>query len=288
MQWYHYALLTAFSLGVADTLVKKASAVNDEYTLALARIAYSLPFVIPVLFFVGIPQLDTTFFIVSAIALPIDVFAIIIYQKAIKLSPLSLSLPLLAFSPVFVIVTSFLFLGEIPGQNSLIGIVLVFLGLYLLNIQSISSSFLEPLKALKNEKGARLMFLVAFVYSININLGKIMATHSSPIFLGSFYIIALTISLLIYLIISRKTYAIKNLKGSPVLFLAIGILLSISVFCHFIAVTMTNVAYMVSVKRTSILFSIIFSALFLKECYLIQRFIGATVMITGVWLIIAV
>ncbi len=286
MQWYHYALLTAVSLAAADTIAKKASAVNDEYTLALARMVYAIPFVIPVIYFTGIPELDSTFFIASAIALPADVLALILYQRAIKLSPLSLSLPMLSFTPVFVVATSFMFFGEIPDKNSLIGIGLVCSGLYFLNLHDISKSFLEPLKSLKKEKGARLMFLVALIFSININIGKIMANHSNPVFLGGFYIIALTISLLIYLIISRKTHAIKNLNGSPILFLMIGIFLSLSVICHFIAVTMTNVAYMVSVKRTSILFSIIFSAVFLREIYVLQRFFGAAIMLTGVWFII--
>ena len=50
MQWYHYAFLTAFTLGVADALVKKAAEKNDEDTLTLVRLAYALPFIIPALF----------------------------------------------------------------------------------------------------------------------------------------------------------------------------------------------------------------------------------------------
>lgn len=287
MQWYHYAFLTAITLGAADTLTKKAAALTDEYTLALVRMVYALPFVIPVFYFVSVPDLDITFYAVTAILMPIDVFVLILYQRAIKLSPLSLTLPMLAFTPVFTVITSYILLGEVPDQNSFIGIVLVFLGVYLLNIHNISKGIFEPVKSLKKEKGTKIMFFVAFIFSININLGKILANHSSPYFIGSFYIIAVAISLLIYLIISRKTYAIKNLKKSPILFLSIGIFIAISFFCHFIALTMTNVAYMVSVKRTSILFAAIFSALFLKEFYVIERLIGTTVMVAGVWFIIA-
>ena len=74
------------------------------------------------------PPLDTTFFSATAIAIPIDIIALILYQRAIKISPLSLTLPFLAFTPVFVVVTSFVLLKEIPDINSLVGIVLVFLG----------------------------------------------------------------------------------------------------------------------------------------------------------------
>lgn len=286
MQWYHYAFLTAFTLGAADTLVKKAAERNDEYTLTLIRLIYAVPFIIPALFFIEIPQLDNTFFVATAFAIPIDLFALVLYQRAIRISPLSLTLPFLAFTPVFVVGTSFILLKEIPDRNSLIGISLVFLGVYLLHIHDISRGFLEPLKSLKKEKGARIMLTVAFLFSININVGKIMAIHSNPAFLATFYMMALATSYLIYLIVSGKTYAIKNLKNSPFLFLTIGLFVLIHSFTHFIAVTMTNVAYMVSVKRTSILFSIFFAAIFLREFHFAERFIGATVMITGIWFIV--
>jgi uncharacterized membrane protein len=155
-----------------------------------------------------------------------------------------------------------------------------------LNIHDIYGGFLEPLKSLKKEKGARIMLIVAFLFSININVGKIMAIHSSPAFLTTFYMAALAVSYVIFLIATGKTYAIKNLKNSPFLFSMIGLFVLIHSFTHFIAVTMTNVASMVSVKRTSVLFSIIFAAMFLKEFHFAERFIGAAVMITGVWLII--
>ncbi|HJN02081.1 MAG TPA: hypothetical protein QF836_03415 [Nitrospinota bacterium] len=49
---------------------------------------------------------------------------------------------------------------------------------------------------------------------------------------------------------------------------------------------MTNLASMVSVKRTSVLFSIFFAAMFLKEFHFAERFIGAAVMIADAWFII--
>jgi drug/metabolite transporter (DMT)-like permease len=107
-------------------------------------------------------------------------------------------------------VTSFVLLKEIPDINSLAGIVLFFLGVYLLSIHDIYRGFLEPIKSLKKEKGARIMLIVAFLFSININFGKIMAINSSPAFLATFYMTVLTISYVIYLIATGKTYAIKN------------------------------------------------------------------------------
>ncbi|MDP7350554.1 MAG: hypothetical protein QF907_06230 [Nitrospinota bacterium] len=66
----------------------------------------------------------------------------------------------------------------------------------------------------------------------------------------------------------------------------IGLFVLIHSFTYFIAVTMTNLASMVSVKRTSVLFSIFFAAMFLKEFHFAERFIGAAVMIADAWFII--
>jgi uncharacterized membrane protein len=66
----------------------------------------------------------------------------------------------------------------------------------------------------------------------------------------------------------------------------IGLFVLIHSFTHFIALRMTNVASMVPLKRTSVLFSTIFAAIFLKEFHFTERFIGAAAMIAGVWFII--
>ena len=51
------------------------------------------------------------------------------------------------------------------------------------------------------------------------------------------------------------------------------------------AVTLIEVPYMISVKRTSLLFGIIFGAIFFGETNIRERLVGGIVMIIGVVLI---
>ena len=67
-------------------------------------------------------------------ALPAEVLALFCYLKAIQVSPLGLTMPFLAFTPLFVIGTAWLFLGEVPSAAGVGGVVLVVAGAYALNL----------------------------------------------------------------------------------------------------------------------------------------------------------
>eukprot|EP00198_Chlamydomonas_reinhardtii_P002664 XP_001692000.1 predicted protein [Chlamydomonas reinhardtii] len=62
------------------------------------------------------------------------------YQRAVCMSPLSLTIPYLAFTPAILIVTAYIFLGELPGSSGVAGVCVVALGGYLLNLRAASAS----------------------------------------------------------------------------------------------------------------------------------------------------
>ncbi|KAF8067202.1 hypothetical protein HT031_002249 [Scenedesmus sp. PABB004] len=68
-----------------------------------------------------------TFALVVFITSSLSLCARLFYQRALSLAPLSLTVPFLAFTPVFVIAVSPLFLGrtEIPSPMGLVGVVVV-------------------------------------------------------------------------------------------------------------------------------------------------------------------
>ena len=51
-----------------------------------------------------------------------------LYFRALQISPLSLCIPFLAFTPVFLIPTGFVLLGEAPSPLKLLGVVLIVVG----------------------------------------------------------------------------------------------------------------------------------------------------------------
>jgi len=285
MSWFVYAFVCALSLATADALSKKALDDNsDPSIIAWVRTGYTLPFMIIIIPFVDIPPLDGVFYMAIFAAVPLDIVALLLYMKAIKISPLSLTLPFLSLTPIFLIGTSYIILGERPDRSGFIGIVLVVIGAYLLNVHTISKGFFEPFKAIAREQGSVLMIIVAFVFSIGACIGKIAVQHSNPLFFSVTY--SFLLSFFFYLVISLRTKRFySKVFSRPVLFLLIGILITIMIITHLKAISLIEVSYMVSVKRLSILFGAIYGVMFFKETNIKERLLGATVMVSGIIMI---
>ena len=63
------------------------------------------------------------------------------------------------------------------------------------------------------------------------------------------------------------------------------ILITLMIITHFKAVNLVEVAYMVSVKRLSILFGVIYGVMLFRETNIKERLLGATVMVSGIVMI---
>jgi drug/metabolite transporter (DMT)-like permease len=282
MSWFIYAFVCAISLATADALSKKVLDDNtDPYIVAWVRTGYATPFIAVIIPFIDIPTLDGVFYIAMFLSIPLDIIALLLYMKAIKVSPLSLTLPFLSLTPVFLIGTSYVILGEKPDKSGFIGIILVVIGSYLLNVHTISRGVFEPFKAIAKEQGSVLMIVVAFVFSIGVCFGKIAVQHSNPAFFSVIYIFLLSLFLFIVVSFKSKHFLSKSISR-PVPFVFIGMLIAIMIITHLKAISLIEVSYMVSVKRLSILFGVLYGVMFFKETNIKERFLGATVMVSGI------
>lgn len=279
MSWVFYALITAFSIATADAISKKALTRSNEYVIAWVRQGYTLPFLVVLFFFIEIPALDRTFWLALLTVIPLDVTAILLYVKAISLSPLSLTIPFIALTPVFVIITAFVMLGELPDVSGLTGIFMIVAGAYLLNVRAANHGLLGPIRAITREKGSVLMIIVALIYSITSTLGKVAVLHSSPVFFATFYPFVLT---LVFTIILGFKGKLSGVISRPRMFLGIGFFITLMMLSHYVAISMTEVAYMISVKRCSLLFSVGYGWLLFGERKVTERLAGSLLMIGGI------
>jgi drug/metabolite transporter (DMT)-like permease len=283
--WIIYSLLTAFSLATSDALTKRALVSRDEYFVAWTRLLFALPVLVPILFFIEIPSLDRTFWIATLSALPLEIAALILYTKALKVSPLSLTMPFLALTPLFLIIMAYVIVGESVSIYGGIGIMLVALGSYTLNLHKMKYALLEPVKAIFREKGSVMIILVAFIFSITASLGKIAIEHSSPFFFGSFYFILITI-LFTPIAMVKNRGGLKISKKDILPLSSIGVTFALMIIFHMLAMSLVNVAYMISIKRTSLLFSILYGHLLFREEKIAEKALGAIIMLLGFVLIV--
>lgn len=284
MLWFPLSLLSAFTLATTDAMTKRFLSDLSPYEMAIVRLIFTLPWLICSFFFIPLATPDYAYFIVIVSAAPLEICAVYCYMKAIKVSPLSLTLPFLAFTPAFVILTGGIALGERLNLMGITGIILIVTGSYCLHISSIKGGVFAPVKAVLKEKGSRLMLLTSFIYSITSVLGKIGVLHSNPYFFGSTYFIALTL-LMIALMPLIPGVSMKRLTGLPLKGMTIGAFNAIMIFSHMLAISQVEAAYMVSVKRTSLLIGILYGAWWFREKRAGERIFGAVIMLAGVFLI---
>lgn len=284
MYWVILSLLTALAVSSQDAWVKKYFSGFSPYEMSMYPLMYSCPLFVISMFWVSVPPLDTIFFWCFFLSLPINGISLILYMKAIKISPLSLTLPYLAFTPTFIILTGYLFLGEMPNIWGGLGILITCIGSYGLNLEARKRNFFAPLQAIFKETGSWLMLIVSFLFSFAAVLGKKAIIHSSVLFFTfSFY---LSLNLFLFLLfrtlgkIRLKTFAKFPAKG-----IVAGCLLFFHSLFHGWAISITKAAYMISIKRFSVLFGIIYGGIFFKERNIIIRFFGAMFMLSGAILI---
>lgn len=310
MTWVILSLVSAVSLATSDAYMKKALGKIDEYLVAWLRLLFTVVALSPLLFFIEWPELDATFYRAFFTAAPFEVVAYLLYVKALRVSPMSLTLPFLALTPVFLILFSFFVLGETVSALGGAGIALVALGGYSLNLHHHQGAgLLGPIKAIFREKGSLMMIGTAAIYSYTASLGKLAIQHSSPIFFATTYFIFLTLvmSPLALFGFNRSRHLTqhwglqhegkKNNAGIGEMegigagaitraMLVPGFFFAVMLLTHAVAITLTEAAYMIAIKRTSLLFGVLYGRLLFGEGHLRERLLGASLMFAGLVLII--
>ena len=82
MIWFYLSLATAIALATSDALSKPALQKSDDVIVAWARWGLASPFLLFLLFFIDIPPLDLTFWlVVIAIPLLVIIAGVVIYIK---------------------------------------------------------------------------------------------------------------------------------------------------------------------------------------------------------------
>jgi len=279
------SLMAAVGLATSDALTKRFFSDRSAYEMGLIRLAYTVPWLLAASFFVLPAETDAVFWTCVLIALPLEVLAFLCYMTALKVSPLSLSLPFLAFTPGFIILTGWLILGETISRGGLGGIVLIIAGSYCLNISSCKQGALQPFWDVIRERGSRLMLLVSFIYAFTATLGKLAILHSSPSYFGIVYYLILTAVMFVGLAFTGKTPGGILRMRTPGMALALGATVALTIFSHMLAISLTKAAYMIALKRTSLIIGVLYGAWWFREEKIVERLTGAMLMVAGAVLI---
>ncbi len=284
MIWLVFASLNPVSDAIRNVISKKASRKVNPAIISWFHNAIPLLLFLPLLFVLEL-RLTTEFFVAVCISGIINFITAIIYHKAIAEGELSEVIPMISFTPLFLLFLSPLISGELPTAQGIAGVLLITLGSYMLNLQDMSKSLFLPLKKMFSHRPMRLMLIVAFLWSISANYDKVGVSSSSAL-QYSLFLNLLIVSLSTPYVFFIKKMGYTDIKPELKKLVLVGLFTALSYYFHMMALSMTYVAYVVALKRTSGLLTILQARFFLREGNFRNRIAGAVVMFTGVLLII--
>jgi len=283
MYWLIYALGTALFESLKDVFGKKALSHIDEYVAAWAWSFFATPFLIAYAIYQGLPEIHSSFWWAFAVSSLANAFVLVIFMRAIKHSDISVSMPMITFTPLFMLITSPIMIGQFPKPLGYAGIACIVLGAYVLNVSQRHISLFAPIKALYTNKGARLMLMVAFIWSITANIDKVGVSATTPVFWATSVYTAIAVILTPIMLI-KSSYKKTIIKQLPKL-IPLGFFASVALVLQMIAITLVIVPYVIAVKRLSAVFGVLFGGLLFKEQNIAERLIGVIIMVIGVALI---
>lgn len=241
------------------------------------------------IFLSGFPEIGAGYFVPAIISIVLNLAANFLFLRAVQVSPLSLTTPYLAFTPVFTALVALVTLGEIPSMWGWLGIVIVCAGAFSMNPGDSKDGILAPLKALWTERGSFYMLIVSLIWSLTPVLDKTSAGLSSPMwhtmFLAGGVGLIFMVGRLIHDGGPRKLWAevcaIPQFVALSAVFAVGAMTLQLASYDYI------DVAYMETVKRALGVTGAILAGYFMfGERNIGRRLISAAIMCVGVALIL--
>jgi len=280
--WILFGLLSAFSLATNNALLKKMFLKYNEYLVTWLAYFIATIMLLAMLPLISIPHVGDEFWKLLSVALPLEVIAIVLYIKALKSSPLSLTLPFLSLTPVFLIGVSYVLIGEKISGLGVLGVLCITIGGYALHMKEFKKGILQPLAAIFRERGSVYMILVAFIYSVTASLSKKAILDSSPIFFAIVYWTGFFILLTPVALYCARTEW-RGVKSAEVFRAALfpGIWEFVGTISYVVGLSLTKVAYIISARRLAVLIGVMYGFVLFMESGIRERFIGASLMVAG-------
>ena len=275
-------------LGIHEDVVTVASMMGASAAALVACLAWNH----------GLPGIHRNFwlpfFITATLNIPIQFWNV----KALKLEDASIVAPLSSAQPVFAIAMSWIILHEWPTPLGRLGIPIIAIGSYILALRgraidlprvlrqmvppylsSMASRYLAPWLRLSSSKGARLALMSAYVGSIAINFDKQATLASDALFFTG----------MVFAVVAATVFAESSTTGRWQQHdtrqfrrvFGIGLLMGIGVVFQNAGYYYGIAPYVGALRRTQIMWVVIFSRFILEERATNIRLIASLIIVAG-------
>ena len=271
-------------LGAGTLLLTQCSITPLHGSLSLACAAH-------------VPRIDGLFVAALLASAVFNWAATLLSTLALARADASLVSPLLTFNPAFTLLLAWPTLGEAPGLHQSIGVAVVLLGAYLLDVEEARTRLLAPLRLLLHRPGTLLAIAASALWGTTTVLEKLAIDHVTPpsgpvvALIGTFLLVALLTPEALRSTRaeerSRATGPWEGLRTHPRALAAAILLAGVAPLFGFTAIALGLVGYVTTLFKLSAVLTIVWACVFLHEGQIRERLLGTSVMVVGGFLVAA-
>ena len=190
-------------------------------------------------------------------------------------------IPMLCFIPVVQLFVTPVLVHENLSLIGILGVLVVVFGSYILNMKT-WDGFLSPVKSVFKDKSSLMMLAVACIWGVSSSFHKIGVNQTDALFWAVSEIGLISLFLFPFAFwLDKGNFSFSKLKNTfwPAIFS------TLTVLSYYTAISLGPVAYVSSVRRLGVLFTMLIGIIVLKEKVKRLSFVGGIIMITGAGII---
>jgi len=288
--WIYFALFSALIYSLRSIIEKKSLVKIDKFVLAFGLRVFALPlFVMPFILnpslLVPLNSIGTYSWIaiifVSIISSPIEV---LFFYKALQLSEVTQLVPLLSVTPILTMFFNLIIFHTYPSYIGLIGVLIIIIAVYILNITKIKEGIFEPFLHLYHDKATRYLACMMFFNSLGVVIDKLAISGTNPYYYALINYTLLSVTLAVIVLIKAKNN-IEQIKTNYKTFVQLGFIVFLYTIPRNFAISGSNAGYVAAVLSSSVIFSTIIGLIFLKEKNVFVKLVSSVFAFLGISII---
>lgn len=236
----------------------------------------------------GMPEVKAGYALPAFLSVVLNVAANLLFFVSLRTSPLSVTIPLLSFTPVFTTLLAIPLLGEVPAPVQVAGILLVVAGAFVLNLAAEERISLAALwRSWRRERGAAEMILVAFLWSLTVPLDKMAAERSSGPFHGMVLCAGVAAGVFLVLLFQRRLGELGEARGVLGILALALVISTVALGLQLLAIQQVLVGFVETLKRgIGNVMAVIFGRALFGEEVTLRKLLAVGLMAAGVALIL--
>ncbi len=287
MNWFIIAFASALLSAAATISEKKVlfkmEALEFSFYVNILNLLFSLPF----FFTIDFSNLSVISISILLIKSILGALAFLCVMLALKNLEISGALPLMVLTPALVAILAFIFLGDSISLIQIIGMLLLLIGTYLLEVKS-RQSIIEPFKIFTKSNYYHYIGFALLLFTVSSILDKLLlGKYKLPpfTFLAFQQLFYAIIFLFIFLVKRRETVT-KSFNAQNLFWIIFIAILTVGYrYTQIEAIKIAPVALVLSVKRISVFIAAIGGGKIFKESSLLKKAIATIIMVAGAILI---